>query len=87
MTESSSDAPPKVWKWESQNGGAFTATNRPIAGPTHGKDVTVGQHPLQIYSRGTPNGEKVTVNPAVFHDVARYPRFASSQRVLTPPLR
>jgi len=61
MTESSSYTPPKVWKWDSQNGGAFTATNRPIAGPTHDKDLPVGRHPLQLYSRGTPNGVKVTV--------------------------
>lgn len=61
MTESSSYTPPKVWKWESQDGGAFTATNRPIAGPTHDKELPVGQHPLQLYSRGTPNGVKVTV--------------------------
>ena len=61
MTESSSYTPPKVWKWESQDGGAFTATNRPIAGPTHDKELPVGQHPLQLYSRGTPNAVKVTV--------------------------
>ena len=61
MTETSSYTPPKVWKWDSQDGGAFTATNRPIAGPTHDKDLPVGRHPLQLYSRGTPNGVKVTV--------------------------
>ena len=61
MTESSSYTPPKVWKWESQDGGAFTATNRPIAGPTHDKVLPVGKHPLQLYSRATPNGVKVTV--------------------------
>jgi GST-like protein len=61
MTEQSSYTPPKVWKWDSQDGGAFTATNRPIAGPTHDKDLPVGKHPLQLYSRGTPNGVKVTV--------------------------
>lgn len=61
MTEQSSYTPPKVWKWEAQEGGAFTATNRPIAGPTHDKELPVGRHPLQLYSRGTPNGVKVTI--------------------------
>jgi GST-like protein len=61
MTEASSYTPPKVWKWESENGGAFANINRPTAGPTHDKDLPVGKHPLQLYSRGTPNGVKVTV--------------------------
>ncbi len=61
MPEQSSYTPPKVWKWEAQDGGTFTATNRPIAGPTHDKILPVGRHPLQLYSRGTPNGVKVTV--------------------------
>ena len=61
MTEQSSYTPSKVWKWDSQEGGAFTATNRPTAGATHDKILPVGQHPLQLYSRGTPNGVKVTV--------------------------
>ena len=53
--------PPKVWKWESQEQGRFTSTNRPIAGATHDKELPVGKHPLQLYSLGTPNGVKVTV--------------------------
>jgi GST-like protein len=53
--------PPKVWTWDKENGGAFASTNRPIAGPTHDKDLPVGKHPLQLYSQGTPNGVKVTV--------------------------
>ena len=53
--------PPKVWKWESENGGAFAAINRPIAGATHDKARPVGDHPLQLYSLATPNGVKVTV--------------------------
>jgi GST-like protein len=52
---------PKVWKWESENGGAFASTNRPVAGATHDKERPVGTHPLQLYSLGTPNGVKVTV--------------------------
>ena len=53
--------PPKVWIWDKPNGGAFASTNRPIAGPTHDKELPVGRHPLQLYSQGTPNGVKVTI--------------------------
>jgi GSH-dependent disulfide-bond oxidoreductase len=53
--------PPKVWTWNKENGGRFAAINRPIAGPTHDKDLQVGKHPLQLYSLGTPNGVKVTI--------------------------
>lgn len=53
--------PPKVWTWDSANGGAFASTNRPIAGPTHEKELPVGRHPHQLYSLGTPNGVKVTI--------------------------
>ncbi len=53
--------PPKVWKWEDESGGRFAKINRPIAGATHDKDLSVGEHPLQLYSLGTPNGIKVTV--------------------------
>lgn len=53
--------PPKVWTWEAENGGTFASINRPIAGPTHDKDLPVGKHPLQLYSLATPNGQKVTI--------------------------
>ena len=53
--------PPKVWTWEQANGGAFASTNRPIAGPTHDKELPVGQHPLQLYSLATPNGIKASI--------------------------
>ena len=61
MTDTSTYTPPKVWKWEKENGGAFASTNRPIAGPTHDKDLPVGEHPFQLYSLATPNGQKVTI--------------------------
>ncbi len=54
-------APPKVWTWNKENGGQFASINRPIAGPTHDKDLPVGKHPLQLYSLATPNGVKATV--------------------------
>lgn len=53
--------PPKVWTWDKDNGGKFASTNRPIAGPTHDKDLPRGTHPFQLYSLATPNGVKVTV--------------------------
>lgn len=53
--------PPKVWTWEKPSGGAFANINRPVSGPTHEKELPVGDHPLQLYSLGTPNGVKVTV--------------------------
>ena len=61
MTDNSEYVPPKVWTWDKDSGGRFANINRPIAGPTHDKDLPVGQHPLQLYSLGTPNGVKVTV--------------------------
>ncbi|MCP1471402.1 GST-like protein [Sphingobium sp. OAS761] len=53
--------PPRVWIWDKANGGAFASINRPVAGPTHDKDLPVGKHPLQLYSLATPNGQKVTI--------------------------
>src|SRR5579872_1130039 len=53
--------PPKVWSWNKDAGGRFAAINRPIAGPTHEKELPVGRHPLQLYSLATPNGVKVTI--------------------------
>jgi GST-like protein len=61
MADSPEYTPPKVWSWNKPNGGRFANINRPVAGPTHEKELPVGRHPLQLYSQGTPNGVKVTV--------------------------
>ena len=61
MTDTSDYTPPKVWIWNKPSGGRFENINRPIAGPTHQKELPVGRHPLQLYSLGTPNGVKVTI--------------------------
>jgi GSH-dependent disulfide-bond oxidoreductase len=61
MSDSADYAPPTIWTWNKENGGRFANINRPIAGPTHDKDLPVGRHPLQLYSLATPNGVKVTV--------------------------
>jgi GST-like protein len=61
MSQQDEFTPPKVWKWEAENGGRFANINRPIAGSTHEKDLPVGKHPFQLYSLATPNGVKVTM--------------------------
>jgi len=61
MTNTSAYTPPVVWQWQVGSGGRFSKINRPIAGPTHEKELPVGEHPLQLYSLATPNGVKVTV--------------------------
>ena len=61
MTDNAEYVPPKIWTWDKESGGRFANINRPIAGPTHDKDLPIGKHPLQLYSLGTPNGVKVTV--------------------------
>jgi GST-like protein len=61
MTSSSDYTPPKVWTWNKANGGRFANINRPIAGATSDKALPVGRHPMQLYSLGTPNGQKVTI--------------------------
>ena len=61
MTDSNSYQPPEVWTWDAESGGRFAGINRPVSGATHEKDLPVGEHPLQLYSLGTPNGVKVTL--------------------------
>ncbi|MFV8783832.1 glutathione-dependent disulfide-bond oxidoreductase [Microbulbifer sp. SA54] len=68
--------PPKIWTWDQASGGQFASINRPIAGATHEKALPVGEHPLQLYSLGTPNGVKVTIMLeellALGHQAAEY---------------
>lgn len=61
MTDTADYQPPKVWTWNKDNGGNWASINRPIAGPTHEKELPIGKHPLQLYSLATPNGVKVTL--------------------------
>jgi GSH-dependent disulfide-bond oxidoreductase len=61
MSDSSGYTPAPIWTWNKDSGGRFASINRPVAGPTHDKDLPVGRHPLQLYSLATPNGVKVTV--------------------------
>ncbi len=61
MEDTAGYVPPRVWKWDKESGGRFASINRPVAGPTHERELPVGKHPLQLYSLATPNGVKVTV--------------------------
>lgn len=61
MNDRSSYTPPRVWTWDAPSGGRFANINRPVAGPTHERELPVGEHPLQLYSLATPNGVKVGV--------------------------
>tara|TARA_R110002050_G_scaffold61094_3_gene135240 strand:+ start:3269 stop:4126 length:858 start_codon:yes stop_codon:yes gene_type:complete len=53
--------PPEVWTDDAENGGKWASINRPISGATHEKALPIGKHALQLYSMGTPNGQKVTI--------------------------
>lgn len=53
--------PPAVWTPRQSYGGAFGAMNQPVSGPRFERELPVGKHPLQLYSQGTPNGQKVTI--------------------------
>jgi GST-like protein len=61
MNDASAYTPPRVWTWNKESGGRFAKINRPVAGPTHDKELPVGRHPLQLYSLATPNGVKAAV--------------------------
>ena len=53
--------PPKIWTHDAESGGKWASVNRPVSGATHEKELPVGKHALQLYSMGTPNGQKVTI--------------------------
>ncbi|HZU65459.1 MAG TPA: glutathione-dependent disulfide-bond oxidoreductase [Novosphingobium sp.] len=53
--------PPKVWEWAKPEGDGVFSLNRPIAGATHDEALPRGQHPIQLYSLATPNGQKVGI--------------------------
>ncbi|MCH1926104.1 glutathione-dependent disulfide-bond oxidoreductase [Shewanella sp. C32] len=53
--------PPKIWKNEPSSGNQWANINRPEAGARFERVLPVGEHPFQLYSLGTPNGQKVTI--------------------------
>lgn len=50
---------PKVWEWNKDEENAFG--NQPVAGSRFEQTLPVGEHSLQVYSLGTPNGQKVAI--------------------------
>ena len=61
MSDSNEYIPPRIWHWDSESGGRFAKINRPTAGAQFEEELPVGEHPMQLYSLGTPNGVKATV--------------------------
>ena len=61
MSDNNDYTPAKVWTWDNESGGKFASINRPIAGATHDKTLPIGEHPFQLYSLATPNGQKVSI--------------------------
>ena len=61
MSDKNPYTPPTIWTWDAKNGGDWASINRPVAGATHDVELPRGRHPLQLYSMGTPNGQKVTI--------------------------
>lgn len=53
--------PPKVWVNDTQGGNKWANINSPESGSRFERELPVGEHPLQLYSLGTPNGQKVTI--------------------------
>lgn len=53
--------PPKQWREERFDGGVYGHVNRAQAGARFEAALPRGDHSLQLYSQGTPNGQKVTI--------------------------
>lgn len=53
--------PAKVWQPKSNPAGTFGRINSPVSGARFDQALPVGRHPLQLYSQGTPNGQKITI--------------------------
>ena len=53
--------PPKIWVNEANGANKWANINSPESGARTEQQLPVGQHPLQLYSLGTPNGQKVTI--------------------------
>jgi GST-like protein len=51
---------PEVWTFTPQEG-TMGGMNRPTAGKRSDEELPKGEHPIQLYSLGTPNGMKVTI--------------------------
>ncbi|MBQ4833120.1 glutathione-dependent disulfide-bond oxidoreductase [Pseudoalteromonas sp. MMG010] len=58
---SNSYVPPKVWKNDAAGANKWANINSPISGARHEQALQQGEHPFQLYSLATPNGQKVTI--------------------------
>lgn len=52
---------PEVWKMPASSEGPFASMNQPTAGARSQEELPRGKHDIQLYSLGTPNGNKVTI--------------------------
>ena len=64
--------PPAVWTWNHASGGRFANINRPVAGPTHDKELPVGKLFKHAIRRTVTEADNVfftalTHNPARLH--------------------
>ncbi|MEJ7933922.1 glutathione-dependent disulfide-bond oxidoreductase [Sphingobium sp. AN558] len=61
MNDENNYVPAEIWVWNKDSGGAFASLNRPVSGATSEKPLPIGRHPIQLYSIGSPNGQKITI--------------------------
>ncbi len=61
MTKSKEYIPPEVWTENDDLGGKWGSINKPTAGARFDKELPKGNENIQLYSLGTPNGQKVTI--------------------------
>ena len=52
---------PDIWSEPPPSGAAVSSMNRPTSGARDDRPLPKGEHPIQLYSLGTPNGQKVTI--------------------------
>ena len=53
--------PAKVWVNDTEHGGQWAGINHPDSGARFERELPTGEHPFQLHSLATPNGQKVTI--------------------------
>lgn len=53
--------PAKIWVNDTNGANKWANINSPESGARFDRELPVGEHALQLYSLGTPNGQKVTI--------------------------
>ena len=53
--------PPKIWKSKESSDNKWANINSHESGARFERELPQGKHPFQLYSLGTPNGQKVTI--------------------------